>query len=514
MVIEVGLVCFFFFSSVSHQIGRRLIYIFFLFFSFFVFFFSPLFYYIAGFLFSLSMMSDPQRGFFLTPFGAGRGRGFMHPSSLQFDSLVQGGGVGRPLCSTDVPSPSQGACPSFPDGHSRCSTAPAPDVIAASIVDQMGDALIQQVSQRVAQDILSHLSPSVVAPSPANANALASTPLQSTAARPSHVGASAMNAIDVSQLQCVPQRKLKEPPCFRGDSSDSVSIQEWEDIMRSFIKRGNLQPAEQAEEILIHLGGKAKDVVRFGTRNSGIDVTCNPDAIYGLLRKHFDSVPCSPLPLADFYTTLPGKGEDAFDYWLRLNRAVDLAVERLKDQGKSLDSPSTEVTRMFIKNCPSTELAMTFRSKTIDNWTAHEVQDILNEYHSEMASLMSRVSKEKVSINALAAVPSPALPADVQSAPQPQANDPDALNRLINMLEKVLLQRSLPASVSPASGPTRRSGPRLPRIRGLHDVPCSICQDTAHSAFTHCRDQKLCFKCYSPDHSRRDCPASYQQSEN
>lgn len=169
--------------------------------------------------------------------------------------------------------------------------------------------------------------------------------------------------------------------------------------MRSFIKRGNLQPEEQAEEILVHLGGKAKDFVRFGTRNSGINITCNPDAIYGLLWKHFDSAPCSPLPLADFYSTLPGKGEDAFDYWLRLNRAVDLATERLREQGKSLESPSTEVTHMFIKNCPSAELAVTFRSKTIDKWTAHEVQDILNEYHSEMVSV-NRAFKEKVSVNA------------------------------------------------------------------------------------------------------------------
>lgn len=462
----------------------------------------------------------------------------MHPSSLLFESPVQGGGVvlgnqctpGHPLLSTNViPPPKSDANPHalaskdthspVPDRHSMCSPAPTPDVIAASIVGQMGDALIQQVSQRVAQDIISHLSPYntspllSAAPSPAHADMLASSPLHSATPRPSHANVSATNAFDVSHLQYVPHRKLKEPPCFRGDNSDSVSVQEWEELMRSFIKRGNLQPEEQAEEILVHLGGKAKDVVRFGTRNSGINITCNPDAIYGLLRKHFDSVPCSPLPLADFYTTLPGKGEDAFDYWLRLNRAVDLAIERLKEQGKSLDSPSTEVTRMFIKNCPSTELAMTFRSKTIDKWDACEVQDILNEYHSEMMSV-NRTSKERVSVNALAAVSPPAPPAEEQSPLQPQATDPDALNRLINMLEKVLLQRSSPASNSPVHGPTRRPGPRLPRIGGLHDMPCSVCQDTAHSAFTHCCDQKLCFKCHSPDHSRRDCPASRQQSEN
>lgn len=232
-------------------------------------------------------------------------------------------------------------------------------------------------------------------------------------------------------------------PCFRGDNSDSVSVQEWEELIRSFIKSRNLQPEEQAEEIIVHLGGKAKDVVRIGNRKSNIDITHNPNAIYGLLRKHFNSALCSPLPLAEFYTTLSRKGEDTFDYWLRLNCAVDLAIERLKKQGKSLDSPSTEVSQMFLWNCPSIELAMTFRSKTIDKWTACEVQDILNKYHSEMTLSVSRASKERVSVNALAAASPPTPTTEGQSPLQPQATHPDVLNHLINMLENVLLQRSL-----------------------------------------------------------------------
>ncbi len=45
--------------------------------------------------------------------------------------------------------------------------------------------------------------------------------------------------------------------------------------MRDFIKKGNLRPEEQAEEILIHLRGKAKDVVRFGIRNTDTDIIRN-----------------------------------------------------------------------------------------------------------------------------------------------------------------------------------------------------------------------------------------------
>lgn len=41
---------------------------------------------------------------------------------------------------------------------------------------------------------------------------------------------------------------------------------------------------------------------------------------------------------------------------------------------------------MFVKNCPSKVLAMTFKSKTIDKWTAVEVRDVLDEYHTERGS--------------------------------------------------------------------------------------------------------------------------------
>lgn len=108
--------------------------------------------------------------------------------------------------------------------------------------------------------------------------------------------------------------------------------------MRDYIKRNNLRIEQPAEEILVHLRGKARNVVSFGIRNSDIDEH-NPDAIFCILRKHFEAASCSPLPLADFYTTLPRPDEDAYEYWLRLNRAVDVTAERLKGQGKVLDCP-------------------------------------------------------------------------------------------------------------------------------------------------------------------------------
>lgn len=96
-------------------------------------------------------------------------------------------------------------------------------------------------------------------------------------------------------------------------------------------------------------------MVRFGIRNCEIDVKQNPQAIYGLLRKHFWSHQCSPVPLAEFYSTWPRENEDPFEYWLRLNGAADVAVSHLKENGKTFDNPSVEVTCMFISNCPSKE---------------------------------------------------------------------------------------------------------------------------------------------------------------
>lgn len=113
--------------------------------------------------------------------------------------------------------------------------------------------------------------------------------------------------------------------------------------------------------------------LRLVSVNSNSDTQQNP--IYGLFRKHFSCSQCSPVALADFCTTVPRDQKDPYEYWLRMNRAADTAVECLKEQGKSLDNPSMEVTRMFIRNCPSKDLALTFRSKTIDKWSVHEVQD-------------------------------------------------------------------------------------------------------------------------------------------
>lgn len=236
--------------------------------------------------------------------------------------------------------------------------------------------------------------------------------------------------------------------------------------------------------------------MRFGIRNGEIDVQNNPQAIYGLLRKHFGSSHCSSMPLADFYSTLPNDQEDPYEYWLKLNRAADDAASCIREQGKTFDNPSVEVTRMFIRHCPSRDLALTFRSKTIDKWSAREVQEVLDEYHLEKGLRSSTERSRQISMNKVEVSPNTPLVSDIPEQKPAISQDTSTLERLIGMLEKVLLQG--PGYAQANKRPNANS--RLPQIEGLRDMPCSICNDSSHSALTHCRENRLCFLCHLPGH--------------
>lgn len=81
-----------------------------------------------------------------------------------------------------------------------------------------------------------------------------------------------------------------------------------------------------------------------------LDVRSDPDIIYSILMKYFSVAP-SCLSLADFYSTLPKSGDSAIDYWIRVNKAADLADEGLHRQGRVMDNIGAEVARMFVKYC-------------------------------------------------------------------------------------------------------------------------------------------------------------------
>lgn len=438
-----------------------------------------------------------------TPYIVGRGRGLIG-SPIPFPDI--GSGIGRGLGraapnglanSTHMPQTQFGSPPVL---QAPCSSTPN---ATHDILSQMGD-IVHQIGQQLADSLLTHLrtSPAAVTTSGVDHDSRASS----------------QNPVsNASQLHVVSQRKVKDPPAFRGDSSDTVTLEEWIELMRTFIRKGGLPIEEQGEEILIHLRGKAKDVVRVAIKSSGVDISRSPDSIYSLLRKHFTCKQFSHLPLQDFYTTLPEPQEGPYDYWLRLNHAADVTTECLKEQGKPHDSMSVEVTRMFIRNCPSSDLAVTFRSKTIDKWSAAEVQEVLSEYHSEGVikaagkrnDKRGEVAINRVEVNAISTplrqAENPSQPVcGLQSAPhtlssQPSSADHSTLERLISMMERVLMNDTQSRSVS-----RRASG--LPRLQGLNDTPCLVCKDVSHSALSHCKENRLCFQCFSPDHARNRCP--------
>ena len=437
----------------------------------------------------------------LTPVSVGRGRGVLGlPIPFPQLSASVGTTVGmaartpRPVVS-DTPHTAHTEQDNFLTQQAPCTSTP---LTTGDLVGQMSD-IVQQIGQQLADSILTHLNRS----SPAAA--LSTPSVRSDSYTP------AQDFVSSSQLQVVSQRKVRDPPTFRGENSDSVTLEEWIELMRTFIKKGGLSTEEQGEEILIHLRGKAKDVVKVGIKSSGVDIRRSPDSIYSLLRKHFSCKQFSPLPLQDFYTTFPEPREDPYGYWLRLNCAADIATECLMEQGKQQDSLSIEVTRMFIRNCPDSGLSLTFRSKTIDKWSAAEVQEVLNEYHSEKVIRAAGMGKDRavvekeVAVNRMEVSSNPAPLCSTQSTPQSTSADHPALERMIGMLEKVLMNnvQSRPAS-------RRTSG--LPRIQGLKDTPCLVCKDPSHSALSHCKDNRLCFQCFSPDHTRDRCPLRGQSA--
>lgn len=87
---------------------------------------------------------------------------------------------------------------------------------------------------------------------------------------------------------------------------------------------------EQAQEIMSRLGGRARDIIKITLRsNPSLNFGEDPRVIIDILKQHFSELTYSSMPLADFYNTLSTMGENAMDYWIRLNKAVDVAEECL-----------------------------------------------------------------------------------------------------------------------------------------------------------------------------------------
>ncbi|KAL1277007.1 hypothetical protein QQF64_023680 [Cirrhinus molitorella] len=188
---------------------------------------------------------------------------------------------------------------------------------------------------------------------------------------------------ELSKVGLIVKQDVNEP-YFRGDAEEKISVDEWVDTVKVYLKKHEVPLKDQADEVLTKLKGRAHDVVRVGLKsNPLINLSKGPKPVFDLLKQHCSDTVYSCMPLADFYATMPLLNEKPFDYWIRLHNAIDIAGEGLKRQGKTLDDPFREVTVMFIRNCPDPELSLIFKYKPLEEWTAADVQVRLDEYQRE-----------------------------------------------------------------------------------------------------------------------------------
>ncbi|XP_075932775.1 uncharacterized protein LOC142932666 [Anarhichas minor] len=171
---------------------------------------------------------------------------------------------------------------------------------------------------------------------------------------------------------------------FRGDNTDKYPVQDWIDMTKTHLRKREIPVCDQAEEVMSHLMGKARDVVKIALRSDPtLDVKQRPELMYNVLLHYFSVAP-SCLPLADFYATLPKHRENPVDYWIRLNKAADLALEGLSRQGKRTENMNDEVALMFVKHCPDPELSCTLKCKPLHEWTSRDVQLRIDDYQREL----------------------------------------------------------------------------------------------------------------------------------
>lgn len=189
---------------------------------------------------------------------------------------------------------------------------------------------------------------------------------------------------DLSKVSLIVRPDIKDPPMYRGDGTDKYSIQEWIDMVEVYLHKRELSANEQVDEVLSHLLGRAKSIVKVGLKSSvSANIVITTETIYCILRRYFSETPGSCLPVADFYATRPTAKETPVDYWVRLNTAAEAADQHLKRQGGKMDNMDSEIAMMFIRNCPDSNLACVFKCKPIGRWSLIEVQEAIDEHQRE-----------------------------------------------------------------------------------------------------------------------------------
>lgn len=287
------------------------------------------------------------------------------------------------------------------------------------------------------------------------------------------------------------QSDVKDPPIFRGDESDRFTVHEWEELMDMYLRKRCVPIVDQSQEILSKLLGKAKDIVKIALRsNLSLNPVNNPKVIYDVLNHHFSDNKYSCMPVADFYITLPVAGENPVEYWVRLNKAVDVAQEGLRRFGRQSEAPCQEATMMFVKHCPDPDLSSIFRLKSPDKRTAAETQEQLDCVQSELKERKSSKSKHLNSAkNAIIHVQTSGsdekVRSDLQTTHVSQSEavttsaqaDDKCMKTLVSLLDRVLTQNSHTASM--------RSAPDQAFVKR-----CKVC-DSGHLTLAYCRRQHL-----------------------
>ena len=435
---------------------------------------------------------------FSLPLSVGRGRGL---STVAMSPISVGRGLGT-LAYTSTPMPGLRKVVEFDDTVNLCHLKPVSE--SASLHTEKGEVPIEFIA-----DMAQQIGHSI-------GEAIASS-LESRATCNVGVNASNSGGMDMSNLSLVLKSDIREPVYFRGDGSDKCTVAEWEKLMSVYMRKKGFSVNEQSEEVLSRLMGQAGQVVKVSLRsNPSTDLSQGPDPIFDILKHHFSDVAFSTMPLADFCATLPLTGEQPFDYWLRLNRAMEVAEECAKRQNERIDNPSRLLTAMFIRHCPDPELALVFKCKPVHQWTAADVHERLEECRKERKfSRPAKVLPPVVTTlrQEVSAAVSPTMPAvgpatqspnpvssPVQS-PSPQGST-ETMDRILTLLERVLVQRPHQSNRQPRGG-----NRNIVRVSG----PCQVCSSTEHDTRSHCRDNRLCFLCFVSGHERWQCPKAGAQ---
>lgn len=389
----------------------------------------------------------------------------------------------------------------FTDTPPREPQFSTPVVSDESTTQQLRD-LIGELGSQIGESIASRLlasQPSLI-------------PTESPSAKSVRVEAPD-TTFDLSKVSLVVRSDVKEPPMYRGDGEDKYSIQEWIDMMEVYLHKRNFTTNEQRDEILSHLLGRAKSIVKVGLKSHTTSGTViNSETIYSILRRYFSETPGSCLPLADFYATQPTAKETPVDYWVRLNTAAETADRHLKLQGSKMDNMNAEIAMMFIRNCPDPSLAYVFKCRPISKWSLAEVQEAIDEHQREYHVKKSNTNTAKSHVlqvaTAVTAISSPEPETDCAQvntakctltnptkSSEAAASEQSALERVLSMLEKVLERTSQPAQ------------PGRPQfLSSARFTPCRLCGNNSHSTHSHCMRERRCLACFELGHQRKDCP--------